>query len=214
MNNIKVSNYEIQSDVAREAFLKFNHQDIVEKLDLKQDAEYLYVKFINNEYRLGKKSSIIQRIEEDSTYIDAEFYEIMSILDLLDNLKNFSKKELISSKNFVAPTGLKEVANAGNTQRNSWIFSKNAKAFSGKLDKLEQACEEIGGIKIDKGDVGYIIDIFDYIKVMFVYYDEDSDFEPEIKVLWTDNVLKFVHYETTYYMLEYLFEKMLNIIEK
>ena len=42
----------------------------------------------------------------------------------------------------------------------------------------------------------------------------DSDFEPEIKVLWTDNILKFVHYETTYYMLEYLFEKMLKIIEE
>ena len=62
--------------------------------------------------------------------------------------------------------------------------------------------------------MGYIIDIFDYIKVMFVYYDEDSDFESEIKVLWTDNILKFVHYETTYYMLEYLFEKMLKIIEE
>ena len=49
---------------------------------------------------------------------------------------------------------------------------------------------------------------------MFVYYDEDSDFESEIKVLWTDNILKFVHYETTYYMLEYLFEKMLKIIEE
>ena len=62
--------------------------------------------------------------------------------------------------------------------------------------------------------MGYIIDIFDYIKVMFVYYDGDSDFESEIKVLWTDNILKFVHYETTYYMLEYLFEKMLKIIEE
>ncbi|MGM9532136.1 DUF3786 domain-containing protein [Intestinibacter sp.] len=214
MNIIKVSNYEIQSDVAREAFLKFDHQDIAQKLDLKQDAEYLYVKFINQEYRLGKKSSVIQRIEDDSTYVDAGFYEIMSILDLLDNVGRFSKHELKASRNFVAPTGLKEVVNAGNTQRNSWIFSRNAKAFSGKIDKLEKACEEIGGIKIDKGDVGYIIDIFDYIQLMFVYYDEDSDFEPEIKVLWTDNVLEFVHYETTYYMLEYLFEKMLKIMDK
>ncbi|MGM9536663.1 MAG: DUF3786 domain-containing protein [Intestinibacter sp.] len=214
MNIIKVSNYEIQSDVAREAFLKFNHKDIAQKLDLKQDAEYLYVKFINQEYRLGKKSSVIQRIEDDSTYVDAGFYEIMSILDLLDNVGRFSKHELKASRNFVAPTGLKEVVNAGNTQRNSWIFSRNAKAFSGKLDKLEKACEEIGGVKIDKGDVGYIINIFDYIQLMFVYYDEDSDFEPEIKVLWTDNVLEFVHYETTYYMLEYLFEKILKIMDK
>lgn len=32
---IKVSNYEIQSDVAREAFLTFDFEDIVKKLDLK-----------------------------------------------------------------------------------------------------------------------------------------------------------------------------------
>ena len=143
---------------------------------------------------LGKKSSEIKKeLKKIQTYIDAGFYEIMSILDLLDNLKNLSKEELKASKNFVAPTGLKEVANAGNKQRNSWIFLKNAKAFSGKIDKLEKACKELGGIKIDNGDVGYIIDIFDYIKVMFVYYDEDSDFESEIKVLWTDNILKFGH---------------------
>ena len=85
--------------------------------------------FINNEYRLGKKSSEIQRIEENSTYIDAGFYEIMSILDLLDNLKNLSKEELKASKNFVAPTGLKEVANAGNKQRNSRIFKKCQSIF-------------------------------------------------------------------------------------
>lgn len=73
---IKVSNYEIKSDVAREAFLTFDFEDIVKKLDLKQDNEYLYVKFINNEYRLGKKSSEIQNFR----------FEILIYLLLLINL--------------------------------------------------------------------------------------------------------------------------------
>ena len=57
---IKVSNYEIQSDVAREAFLTFDFEDIVKKLDLKQDNEYLYVKFIMN-IDLGKN---LQKFKE------------------------------------------------------------------------------------------------------------------------------------------------------
>ena len=191
------------------AFISCEKEEIIE--DTPKETPYYLGYF---EGTVNGQDISIRNKSASWRYIDAGFYEIMSILDLLDNLRNLSKGELKASKNFVAPTGLKEVANAGNKQRNNWIFSKNAKAFSGKIDKLERACEKLGGIKIDKGDVGYIIDIFDYIKVMFIYYDEDSDFEPEIKVLWTDNILKFVHYEITYYMLEYLFEKMLKIIEE
>ncbi len=89
--------------------MTFDFEDIVKKLDLKQDNEYLYVKFINNEYRLGKKSSEIQRIEENSTYIDAGFYEIMSILDLLDNLKNLSKEELRQVKTLLLQLDLRKL---------------------------------------------------------------------------------------------------------
>ena len=212
--DIKVSNYEIQSEKAKKELLKFDYEEIVEKLDLKHDDEYLYLKFIDGEYRLGKKTAEFERLEGENTYKNAGFNEVMSILDLFAYLSKLSKDQLKATKNFVAPTGLKGVVNTGNIQTHSWVFSKHAKAFSGKTDKLEEACKKMGGTKINQGDVGYIIDIFDYIQVMFVYYEEDSDFEAEIKVLWTDNVLDFVHYETTYYMLGRLFERMAELIEE
>ena len=48
---------------------------------------------------------------------------------------------------------------------------------------------------------------------MFVFYDRDSDFEPEIKIFWDENVLNYVHYETTYFMIIYLFDKICELME-
>lgn len=204
------SNYDIQADKCKLEFIKMDHKKIAEKFNLKYDEDYLYIYFFSTKYRLNKRTGHIEKTYDNSNYIPAKFNEIMTLLDVLA----YSKEDLSLSSKWINVTNLKEVFRTGGTVTHTDLFAASSKKFSGKTDQLIKACEKLKGRKISQGDVGYIIDIFDYIKVMFVYYDEDSDFESEIKVLWTDNILKFVHYETTYYMLEYLFEKMLKIIEE
>ena len=66
--------------------------------------------------------------------------------------------------------------------------------------------------KINQGDVGYIIDIFDFLPVMFIFYDQDSEFPAEIKLLWDENILNFMHYETTFYVANQLFDRLEELI--
>ena len=61
--------------------------------------------------------------------------------------------------------------------------------------------------------MGYIIDIFDFLPIMFIFYDEDSEFPAECKFLWDEKILNFMHYETTFYVVNYLFERLEELIE-
>lgn len=36
----------------------------------------------------------------------------------------------------------------------------------------------------------------------------DEEFPPCLKVMWDENVLDFIKYETTYYVLDYLLERI------
>ena len=217
MVNLK-SNYAIQSKNAKVKFIEFDHMELAKKFDLEYDNDYLYIYFVGAKYRLGMKSGVIQRIEENLEdnnlkYIDAEYNEVMSILDLFDYSKDMPKEHLKLSGNFVSPKDLKGVVNGGFVGGGSKIFSKYADKFSQNIEKLEKACEKLGGKKINSGDVGYIIDIFKCLPFMFVFYDRDSDFESEIKIFWDENVLNYVHYETTYFMIIYLFDKICELME-
>ena len=47
-----MDNYEKQVYTGRELFLKYNQDKLIEKYGLKHDEEYLYLKYIETEYRI------------------------------------------------------------------------------------------------------------------------------------------------------------------
>ncbi len=56
--------------------------------------------------------------------------------------------------------------------------------------------------------VGYIINLFEFLPVMIIFYEEDCDFPAEFKILWDENTLDYMHYETTFYAVQHLFERI------
>ena len=58
------------------------------------------------------------------------------------------KEHLKLSGNFVSPKDLKGVVKGGFVGGGSKIFSKYADKFSQNIEKLENACEKLGGKKL------------------------------------------------------------------
>lgn len=203
------SNYDIQADKCKLEFIKMDHKKIAEKFNLKYDEDYLYIYFFSTKYRLNKRTGHIEKTYDNSNYIPAKFNEIMTLLDVLA----YSKEDLSLSGKWINVTNLKEVFRTGGTVTHTDLFAASSKKFSGKTDKLIEACEKLNGRKISQGDVGYIIDIFDFLPIMFIFYDEDSEFPAECKFLWDEKILNFMHYETTFYVVNYLFERLEELIE-
>lgn len=208
MTNQK-SNYEIQTQKALILFPKWNHEKIAKKFNLELDEHYLYINFIGQKYRLNRQNGSIQYLSKNNTYINATYNEVMSILDLF----YYSKEHLHLSGNWCTPNSLKGVVNVGNVGGKNTMFKKYETLFSNNINLLSKACEKLGGQKINEADVGYIINIFDFLPVKFLFFEEDCDFPPEIKFLWDENVLDYIRFETTFFAFSHLLHRIAEVIE-
>ena len=58
------SNYEKTKRSCAQAFCETDHSALIERFGLEQDADYLYVRFFEQPFRLSKRTGIIERHEE------------------------------------------------------------------------------------------------------------------------------------------------------
>ncbi len=58
------SNYEKTKRACAQAFCETDHSALIERFGLEQDADYLYVRFFEQPFRLSKRTGIIERREE------------------------------------------------------------------------------------------------------------------------------------------------------
>lgn len=202
------SNYDIQAEKCKLEFTKMNHEKIAEKFKLYFDDDYLYIYFLNQKYRLNKGNGNIEKTDDEVNYLPGKFNEIMTILDVFA----YSKNELKLSGKWINVTNLKGVIRTGSIVSHIDLFASRAKNFSGKINALIKVCEKLNGRKINQGDVGYIIDIFEFLPIMFIFYEEDSEFPAECKFLWDENILDYMHYETTFYIVNHIFDRLEELI--
>ena len=198
------SNYEIQADKCKLEFINWNHEDIAKKFNLKYDNSYLYIYFFSQKYRLNRITGDIEKTNDNITYIKARHNEIMTILDLM----SYSKDNLKLSGNWSKVTSLKGIIKTGGVSNHDDLFLLKSSRFKNRINDLEKACERLNGKKISTGDLGYIINVFEFLPIMIVFYEEDFDFPAEFKILWDENILDYMHYETTFYAVSHLFEKI------
>lgn len=200
---MKKSNYEITKERAQEEFLKYPQDKIIEKFDLRYNENYLYFEFVKKEFQIDRKTGSITYFDEKSqTMKDAGFNETLSIFDVLCA----SKEHCQASGRFSKINNLKGTVKSAFLGED--LHQKIAEEFDGQIDLLKKACERLGGRKESVGDVSYQIDIFPFLSVIFQFWESDEEFPPCLKVMWDENVLDFIKYETTYYVLDYLLERI------
>ena len=88
------------------------------------------------------------------------------------------------------------------------MFQSRADAFAGRTALLAAACERMGGEKAGAGDVSYNLPVFQALKLRLSFWDADDEFPASLSLLWDENVLDFMRYETTFYAAGYLLERL------
>ena len=58
------------------------------------------------------------------------------------------------------------------------------------------ACEKLGGVPVGKADVGYQLQLFEFLPVRLNFWNSDEEFPASLRLLWDFNLLDFMHYET------------------
>ena len=106
---------------------------------------------------------------------------------------------------------LKGTVNTSGVGRN--LFQKSADGFNGKRKELEAVCE-IFGEKLDlNGDVAVKLYPFSFLPVILQYWEADEEFPANLKFMYDENILDYMHYETIFFMTGHIvkrIEEMMN----
>ncbi len=196
-------NYEIQKAAAQKYFLKFNQQSIIDTFQLKNDTAYIYVTFFQTPYRIDRASG---EIEKSSDYFAAAspagFHEVLSIFDLLCH----SSKRFQPSGNWAPVNSLK--GRPRTIGVDTGLYEASARVFDADPAKFRTACEKLGGIPEKYGDISYRLRIFDTMSVILKFYLSDEEFPAQITILWDENTLESIYYETTFYIAHFLLQTL------
>lgn len=206
MENKKISNYDLQVDIARNIFVKYDQKILIRKFHLTADSEWLYLKYLGMPFRICRKSGRIEEcFSEDGWKECRSFNTVMTIYDLLC----YSKGEEIPvlSGSWCTTGSVFDIDG-----QNSESFTKKyAKLFQNHVEELKRACQSIGGIvelPFARADVTCRIPVTSFFEVVLQFWEGDEEFSPKLLLLWDKNFQSFLHYETTFYLQNDLLEQV------
>lgn len=207
---MKQNNYLQMRDQMRPHFLSYDQSEMIRKFRLAHDAHYLYIRFCGRSYRIGRTTGIVEWSRDQfRTCTEGDFNESMTLYDILCN----SRPDCVLSGEFAPSSSLKGIVYTGMNAGSAMGSNRTAEYFSRHMDRLERACAALGGTPEGKGDVAYRIPMFDFLPVLFSFWQADEDFPPEVRLLWDTNVLQFMHFETLFYAAGHLLKRLTEEIE-
>ena len=185
-----MDNYELSRNRAQQYFLGFDQEKILRSWPLRHDEAFIYLDFLGQSYRICRKTGGVFRMADGK---QADFNVVLSVFDLLCHE---SGEKLVTGR-FAPVNSLKGNSAVG-------VGADFHGAFAEKVDKSPEAfrrtCEKMGGAAVDMGDIGYRFGVFADLDVILKFYHSDEDFPASITLLWEENMLQFVYYETVFYI--------------
>lgn len=185
-------NYQIQAQQAKKLFLTYDQQELIRRCRLKHDATYFYITFLAQPYRIHRQSGDMQR-QQDGQWGDANsFNEVMTILDWLCDSKE---------NRYITGRWINVVTHGhyfhGSLQEKeddpaAALFDRHPEAFC-------RACEALNGEKMDGADISYAIELLDGLRILVQLWHGDEEFAPRLRLLWDENTVMYLRYETTWY---------------
>ena len=197
----RVDNYQIQTQQAKKRFLSYDQQKLIEKLKLKYDAEFLYVKMLCKLYRLNRTSGDLESWDGTDWQDSNTFGEVLTLLDLVCDSRE--GRYLSCRWKNMQSFGLMFHQNLLEKERDPW-----ADRFQQDPEGLRKACLALGGQPLPQGDVAYAIELFDGLPIALQFWEGDEEFLPRLRFLWDENALMYIKYETMYYAVNLLMDRI------
>ncbi|MDE7245935.1 MAG: DUF3786 domain-containing protein [Oscillospiraceae bacterium] len=201
----RMSNYEITKRQMARAFAQYDQEKMAQKFHLDGDKDYLYIRCLNRTYQIRRTDGTVTW-EENGIVREAGFNETMTFYDLLCNAKDGCSL----SGEFTAIGNLVNAAN--NPGSGGSLTARQTRLFDHRETELSRACEQLGGVPCGKGDVAYRLPLFDFMPVILQFWNSDDEFPASLQVLWDKNTTDFMHFETVWYALGHLLDRLQELL--
>ena len=197
----RVDNYAIQTAQAKQRFLTYSQEELIRKLKLDWDAQYLYIPMLSQCYRIHRATGDMDRLSGDRWVSANSHGEVMTLLDLLCDSKE--NRFLTGKWKNMSAFGLMFHQNLLEGQRDPW-----ADRFEADPGGFRKACRALGGISFPTGDAAYAIELFDGLSVVVQLWFGDEEFPASLRFLWDENALMYIKYETMYFAKGLLLQRL------
>ena len=202
----RTDNYLKQAAQAKAYFLTYDQEALIRKLNLVHDEDYLYPVFFSQTYRLSRKTGDLAR-QGKHGWEDANTHgEVMALLDLICDSR---EDRFVSGK-------WKDMAQFGHAFHQNLLEERDplAEACQEKPQVFRRWCEALGGKPMPTGDIAYSIEVFDGLPLMIQLWFGDEDFPARMRLLWDENALMYLKYETMYFAREVLLSRLKREMEE
>ena len=202
----KKTNYEKAMGNAAKQFLTYPLAEYVTEKGFTTEGEYIYLSFLGKMHRINIISGLVDFEAKDGSFYPASFNETMTLYDLIC----YSRPNCKTAEEYISLPNLAPIHNAC-SYAGDGMFARQTKLFDKYPKAFEEALLSLGGIRTGKGDVTYRIPIFHHHSDMSVILDfwcADEDFPAQLTILCDQNTLDYMHYETIWYMVVYLLNKV------
>ncbi len=204
------NNYEREAERARERFLTYDLDHLIAFHHLRHDENYMYLSYLNRETRIGRENGIVESCDDRGELHPVGYNGALTIYDYLCYSSSEEVKPVMSGT-WASVGELGGII--GSYHDTSLRDAEALRRLVGKAPELRRACEKLGGTPSGlKGDVSFILPVFEDLAVLFRYWDGDDEFPPDERILPDRNILRLMHYETVWYMMidikEHLFAEI------
>jgi hypothetical protein len=200
------SNYDAMLLKMEKEFLNYDQSSIVSRLGLKADADYIYVNFAGAPYRINRRTGHAEwSLDGFKTINPGRYNDAMTIYDMLC----FSTSPIVLSGKFAPVQGL---GGANSLSPGESMFHDSACFFDKHQEGFKSACLSLGGVTSAPGDIAYKIPLFDFLPVILQFWESDEEFGPVLKLMWDTNILRYLHFETTFFAAGHLFSRIRELI--
>ena len=200
-------NYAIHAQQAKARFLTYDQQNLIDKLCLQSDSTFLYLNFLSWPYRISRCTGDVEFFR-NGTWQDGNSYEeVMTLLDLVcDSREN---RWLACRWKNMRDFGLMFHGNLLENPADPW-----AEAFQADPEGFRNGCLALGGKPLPNGDIAYAIELFDGLCIVLQLWFGDEEFPPNLRILWDENALMYLKYETMYFARGLLLSRIREEMER
>ncbi len=202
----KRDNYALAAAQARALFLGRDHGALFRKLGLPENPEYLPARMLGCDYRISLTTGDITRREGENWVAANSFAESLTLLDLVCDS---------SPHRFATGRWKNMLAFGAHVHRGllEGTRDETAEYFAAHMARFCAACEALGGTKLPQGDAAYAIPVFEDLNLGIQLWLGDEEFPDAIKIMWDENALLYLKYETMYYAKGLLLERLKRMMK-
>lgn len=201
---IRRNNYLIQAAQAKERFLGYDQNALIAKFGLEFDDAYLYVNLLCQTYRISRTTGDMEKRVGDVWLDGNSYHEVMTILDLLCDSRN--DRCLAGSWQSMQTFG--QMFHRELLERRDPVADR----IEDNPEGFRRACLALGGEPVSGCDMGYGLELFDGLPVAVQFWHGDDEFFPRVRYLWDANALQYIRYETMYFAVNLVGDRILELM--